>query len=173
MTYYRYCLFLVLLFFSCVSEGMDKCGKTHPVEIELSPAIRKSFETYDPSFFCYMDNDKMELYCLGDYYILKSILSGPTGRGSNYYYYLLVDKSFSKDVFFVSLSGKVENIWLSEDTLFANLLDFDDDAYYKGEYNVYDSCEYVIIHTQQSSSTFSLDTINEEKVRIRLKDVDE
>ena len=161
----------VLFFFSCtpVKNG-TRDEKLYPKEIEINPEMGKKLENYDPDFFCYMDTEEMKLYSLGDYLIFQSVLTGPTGRGSNYYYQLLVNKDFSKDMFFMSLSGEIRNVWLSKDTLFINLLDFDDEAYYNGEYFLYDSCDFVLTRTKKSTSSFSLDTIDTKKIRIMWKD---
>ena len=179
-----YLLLIVLLVFSCVPARTgghehqyeerinDSKDSLYPEEMELYPSLKIQLENYDSGYFQYMDTKKMKLYSLGDYYIMRSNLTGPTGRGSNYFYYLLVDKRFSKDIFSISLSRETKNIWLSKGLLFINILDFDDEAYCNGEYYICDSCDFSLIHTRQSSHSFSLDTIGYEKRTIMWKDIE-
>lgn len=166
-----YSLIIALLFVSCFSESNNSGRRVYPEEMIISPNIQKEFENYDPDFFCNMNTEELKLYSLGDYYILQSVLCGPMGRGSNFFYYLLVDKNFSKDMFFMSLSNERKNFWLLRNTLFVDLWDYDEEAYWNNEYYFCDSCDFMLIHTRQSPYAFSLDTLNKETVRTTLKDI--
>ncbi len=162
-SYTKQYILIVLLFFSCRPERESNSGMMRPVEVEMTSEITKNVANHDIGI---IDIREMKLYALRDYYIAKSVLCGPTGRGSNYFYYLLYDKSFSKSMLFVSLSGDMNNIGLIGDTLFIDMLDFIDDAYYAGDYFQRDSCAFVCIHTKQLLSSFKLDTLSIDTVSL-------
>ena len=159
----KHCLLTVLLLFSCHFERNGANELLRPEEVEMTPEITEIMANQDLGI---IDIREMKLYVLKDYYIAKSVLCGPTGRGSNYFYYLLYDKSFSKSMLFVSLSGEMNNIGLIGDTLFIDMLDFIDDAYYAGDYFQRDSCAFVCIHTKQLLSSFKLDTLSIDTVSL-------
>lgn len=166
----KHCLLTVLLLFSCHFERNGANELLRPEEVEMTPEITEIMANQDLGI---IDIREMKLYVLKDYYIAKSVLCGPTGRGSNYFYYLLYDNSFSKSMLFMSLSGEINNIGLIGDTLFVDMLDFIDDVYYNGEYFQFDSCDFVCIHTKQLLSSFKLDTVSIDTVICDWGDVSE
>ena len=141
----KHYLLTVLLLFSCHFERNGANELLRPEEVEMTPEITEIMANQDLGI---IDIREMKLYVLKDYYIAKSVLCGPTGRGSN-------------------------NIGLIGDTLFVDMLDFIDDAYYNGEYFQFDSCDFVCIHTKQLLSSFKLDTVSIDTVICDWGDVSE
>ena len=162
----------VLLNISCTHLSGDGDIKIYPVEVENTQEITKMIEDAAPSYFNIIDIYRLKVYSLGEYYITQSILCGPSGRASNYYHYLLMDKDYSKKAYFMSLSSEINNVWIERDTLFANLLDFIDEAYDNGEYSNCKKCKYAVCHMKLISSSFVLDVVSEEEVCLWQKDLD-
>lgn len=155
----------ISLCISCFPIKRDGHTK-NPTEIKGISDIAKKIQDIDPSYYSVIDVSRMRIYSLGGYYLAQSILCGPSGRASNYYHYLLTDSSFSSHTYFMSLSSEISNIWIDGDSLFVDLLDFIDEAYYNGVYSNCDNCDYFIFNMKLSTPSFELDTISEEKVSL-------
>ena len=162
---------MAIILSSCVSARNYFDDIMSPTEEKISAEMTKKLDDYDPAFFDAVDTEQMRMFSLGEYYIFQSILRGPTGLGSNFYYYLLVKKDFSKDIYFMSLSREIKNIWKKGNSLFIDLLDFCTESYFDGEYSYCDSCVFISFHTELSTSSFSLDTISSEKQYLSWGDI--
>lgn len=167
----RIICFMAIILSSCVSARNYSDDIMSPTEEKVSAEMTKKLDDYDPVFFDAVDTEQMRMFSLGEYYIFQSILRGPTGLGSNFYYYLLVKKDFSIDIYFMSLSREIKNIWKKGNSLFIDLLDFCTESYFDGEYSDCDSCVFISFHTELSTSSFSLDTISSEKQYLSWGDI--
>lgn len=143
----------------------------YPTAIKEKNEIEKKIQDVAPIYYGVMDVSGMKVYSLGDYYLTQSTLSGPSGRASNYYHYLIMDSAYSKQVYFMSLSAEINNLWIDRGTLYVDLLDFFDEAYYNDEYSNCNKCDFVLYNMKLSKSSFVLDTIAEEKVELGLEDL--
>ena len=139
----------------CYIFHSENSVKAYPAEVEVSPELRQF--AWD-SLPCY-DMGKMKEYTLGDYRILRSILCGPTGRATNFQHYLLMDKEHTRKLYFMSLTDETKNIWMERDTLFVNLLEYDEEAYDNGVYLDQDTCPYTLLRLRLNPGTFSFDTL--------------
>lgn len=162
----------VLLIMSCISLNGNDDKKIYPVEVRKTPEITKRIEDVAQAYFNVIDIDRMKVYSLGKYYITQSILCGPSGRASNYHHYLLMDGTCSKQIYFMSLSSEIKNIWIEGDSLFVNLLDFINEAYDNDEYPNCDKCKYVLRHMRLLTSSFVLETVTENVVYLRWGDLE-
>lgn len=144
----------------------------YPTEIKKTLKIEKSIENIAPEYYRVMDVHRMKVYSLGDYYLVQSVLFGPSGRASNYHHYLLTDKTYSNQIGFMSLSPSINNIWIDGDALFVDLLDFIDEAYYNDEYANCDKCNFILRHKKLIASSFVLDNITEEEVSLGWKELE-
>ena len=154
--------------FSLKNDGQIK----YPTEIKKTMKIVKKIENIAPEYYRVMDIHRMKVYSVGDYYLVQSILCGPSGRASNYHHYLLTDKTYSKQIGFMSLSPAINNIWIDGDTMFVDLLDFIDEAYYNDEYANCDKCNFVLRHKKLITPSFVLDSITEERVILCWKELE-
>lgn len=154
--------------FSLKNDGQIK----YPTEIKKTMKIVKKIENIAPEYYSVMDIHRMKVYSVGDYYLVQSILCGPSGRASNYHHYLLTDKTYSKQIGFMSLSPAINNIWIDGDTMFVDLLDFIDEAYYNDEYANCDKCNFVLRHKKLITPSFVLDSITEERVILCWKELE-
>lgn len=158
---------VMLLSMSCISTKLGSAGKIYPYEVSETTLLKGQLEEMSNV----MDISRVKFYYLGGYYISQSILSGPSGRASNYYHYILSDTNFLKEVYFMSLSSEINNIWMERDTLFIDILDFVDELYDRGEYFSSDTCDFNLYHLRLLVLPFSLDTSSEEKVHLVRKDL--
>jgi hypothetical protein len=156
---------------SCFSFRRDGQIK-YPTEIKKTLKIEKNIENIAPEYYSVIDIHRMKVYSLGDYYLVQSILFGPSGRASNYHHYLLTDKTYSRQIGFMSLSPAINNIWIDGDTMFVDLLDFVDEAYYNDEYANCDKCNFILRHNKLIASSFVLDIITEEEVCLGWKELE-
>lgn len=160
--------FVVILGISlCIScSPLKKDGRVmkYPEEIKLTSDIARIIQTNVPTYSSVIDICSMKVYSLGEYYLMQSILFGPSGRASNYHHYLITDNTYSKQVYFMSLSSEINNIWIDGDTLFVDLLDFIDEAYSNNGYTNCDKCDFVLYNMKLSASSFVLDTITKKTV---------
>lgn len=156
---------------SCFSLKRDGPIK-YPTEIKKTPDIEKKVGNVAPEYYSIIDIYRMKVYSLGKYYFAQSILCGPSGRASNYHHYLFTDKTYSKQIVFMSLSPVINNIWIDGDTVFVDLLDFIDESYYNEEYSNCDKCNFVLRHMKLITPSFVLDTITEEKVSLGWKELE-
>lgn len=143
---------------------------SYPTPIQISDVGTRKVEALNPVFYSVIDLSRMKTYSIGEYVIFQSILFGPLGRSSNYNHYLLTDKGYSKQVYFMSISSAINNIWTSNDTVFVDLLDFDEETYYNETWLDDDSCKYILHHLFLSEPSFFLDTITREEVFLRLEE---
>lgn len=164
-------ILIVLFFVTCTSKRSADDGMMYPEKMNLNNGLINKLENCDYDYFNNINLEALNLYCLGDYYLFQSTLCGPTGRGSNFYYYLLVDKSFYREFFFASISNEIKNIWISEDTLYINIWDYDDETYFNDDDQLGDSGDFVFIQSRFCSNSFTLYTITYEKKRLRWKDI--
>lgn len=158
---------LTVLFTSCFHTKKQH-DVIYPQNIEIS---NQTIQRVDSLMYC-MDYSKLKLYMLGDYYIFRSILCGPLGRASNYYHFLLLNNDFSNPVYVMSLSSNTNNIWIENDSLFIDLLDFVDEEYDSGICFDGDTSNFVLYHTCLSIPSFTIDTISENNVRLAWKDLE-
>ncbi len=156
---------------SCSSLKRECNVIEYPTAIKEKNEIAKKIQDVAPIYYSVIDVSGMKVYSLGDYYLMQSTLCGPSGRASNYYHYLIMDSAYSKQVYFMSLSAKINNLWIDRGILFVDLLDFIDEAYYNDEYSNCSKCGFVIYRMKLSKSSFVLDTITEEKVELGLEDL--
>lgn len=168
---------LMIFFSSCNSEKKNDGEIVYPQKetityesvINIADKLEKNF----PNSTFMLELREAKLYSLGDYYILQTVFCGPSGRASNYFHYLLFDKTYSKICRFHSLSDNMQNVWMANDTVFIDLLDYNIDDYYDGVYfeNGIDTFYFSLNHTKLSTATFSHDTIFIERVFLTFKDV--
>ena len=167
---------VMILFLSCNSAKINDGKIVYPQKetityksvINIADKLEKNF----PNSTFMLELREAKLYSLGDYYILQTIFCGPSGRASNYEHYLLFDKNYSKIFDFHSLSDNIQNVWMVNDTIFIDLLDYNIDDYYDGVYfeDDVDTFNFSLNHTKLSTATFSYDTISIEKVFLTFKD---
>jgi hypothetical protein len=167
----------MILFLSCNSAKINDGKIVHPqketITYETAKNIANKLEKNFPNSTMMLELRKAKLYSLGDYYILQTIFCGPSGRASNYEHYLLFDKNYSKIFDFHSLSDNIQNVWMVNDTIFIDLLDYNIDDYYDGVYfeDDVDTFNFSLNHTKLSTATFSYDTIKIDTVHLRDIDV--
>lgn len=162
-------VFLGVFWVSCAPFKHEKLK--YPDEIQKRQDIIGKIEEINPVAFNVIDTSSSRLYALGNYFILKSMLCGPSGIASHYTHYMLMTKDFSHYDYFASLSSEIHNVWMSQDTLYVNLLDFIYSKYERGVYGICDSCDFEIIHMRLATSSFTLDTLEEEQVKLTWKDL--
>ena len=163
--------FVILCIIMFVTTRDGGSERVYPSEEKDVSRFIGKIEVINSPYLSAMDGYRMKVYSLNNYYILSSILCGPSGRASNYHHYLLTNSDCSKQVHFMSLSSSINNIWLTGDTVFADILDFIDDEYDNEMYFRCESCDYVLYHIRVPTSNFSLDTISEEKISLKWEDL--
>jgi hypothetical protein len=173
----RVIIFYVIVFMIsvlCISCILSKKNNNvlYPIEIEITPTMRNKLATllYSEDFLGF-DTNRMKLYSLGDYFILKSVLWGPQGRSSNYHYVILFNKYYTRYVWFQNLSSTIETIRIANDTLFIDLFDYNNDDYYKGVYYECDTCKYEVYKAILSTDSFTLDTIRKTDTLLALEEI--
>lgn len=168
---------VMILFLSCNSAKINDGKIVHPqketITYETAKNIANKLEKNFPNSTMMLELRKAKLYSLGDYYILQTVFCGGSGRASGYEHYLLFDRTYSKIFDFHSLSDNIQNVWMVNDTIFIDLLDYNIDDYYDGVYfeDDVDTFNFSLNHTKLSTATFSYDTISIEKVFLTFKDV--
>ena len=168
---------VMILFLSCNSAKINDGKIVHPqketITYEIAKNIANKLEKNFPNSTHLLEMREAKLYSLGDCYILQATLL-PSGFASNFYHFLLFDKNYSKIFRFYTYSNEMRNIWMVNDTIFIDKLDYIEDDFFDGVYweDDIDTFYYSLIHTKLSTATFSYDTISIEKVFLRREDAE-
>ena len=168
---------VMILFLSCnsakINDGKIVYPQKETITYEIAKNIANKLEKNFPNSTLMLELREAKLFSLGDCYILQTVFCGGSGRASNYEHYLLFDKNYSKIFDFHSLSDNIQNVWMVNDTIFIDLLDYFIDDYYDGVYfeDDIDTFNFSLNHTKLSTATFSYDTISIEKIFLERKDV--
>jgi len=118
------------------------------------------------------DNLEMQLYTIGNYYIVKLKCSASLKKiVANFYHYLVFDKYSDRYLVFKSLSQNMDNFQMRDGTLYVDVLSnsfymFNDRGYFSNDSSIFE-----ILHYKVSNDVFSEDNICIEEVFLGWNDI--
>ena len=123
----------------------------------------KSFSQKD---YHWLNLEEGDFYSLKNFYVVRSMLVGPTGWSSNFQHYLIIDTTKHTDFYFMSLSDAINNVYLNGD-LYVNRVSYKDWFNEDADYFHRKKATFKLIRTTLSPADLQIKTETETEKTLR------
>ena len=123
----------------------------------------KSFSQKD---YHWLNLEEGDFYSLKNFYVVRSMLVGPTGWSSNFQHYLIIDTTKHTDFYFMSLSDAINNVYLNGD-LYVNSVSYKDWFNEDTDYFHRKKATFKLIRTTLSPADLQIKTETETEKTLR------